>query len=118
MKVLAAISSPGQDEVIEKVLRARGEWPSGPALRAGLRARLSEPTSLRLVPGSSELFAPPYSVGSQPPWKQPRPARGPPPREHSTCPLREEEQLEGTEMIDPQRDVDEYCVDPPSPEDF
>ena len=26
MKVLAAISSPEQDEVIEKILRARGEW--------------------------------------------------------------------------------------------
>jgi hypothetical protein len=26
MKVLAAISSPAQDQVIEKILRARGEW--------------------------------------------------------------------------------------------
>ena len=40
MKVLAAITSPAQDEVIEKILRSRKEWPSGPALRAGLRARL------------------------------------------------------------------------------
>ena len=26
MKILAAISSPAQDDVIEKILRARGEW--------------------------------------------------------------------------------------------
>jgi hypothetical protein len=26
MKVLAAISSPAQDDVIERILRARGEW--------------------------------------------------------------------------------------------
>jgi hypothetical protein len=26
MKILAAISSPAQDEVIEKILRARGQW--------------------------------------------------------------------------------------------
>ena len=26
MKILAAISSPAQDDVIERILRARGEW--------------------------------------------------------------------------------------------
>ena len=39
MKVLAAISSPAQDDVIERILRARGEWP--PVSRyAPLRASL------------------------------------------------------------------------------
>ncbi len=33
MKILAAISSPAQDEVIERILRARGEWDP-PWLRA------------------------------------------------------------------------------------
>lgn len=33
MKLFAAISSPAQDEVIEKILRARGEWDP-PWLRA------------------------------------------------------------------------------------
>ena len=79
MHILSFIQ-PSQGQVIEKILKARGQW--------------------------------------DPPWKRPRPARGPPLHEHSTCPLREEERLEGTEMIDPQRDADEYLVDPPSPEDF
>ena len=35
MKILAAIPSPAQDEVIEKILRARGEWDP-PWLRARL----------------------------------------------------------------------------------
>ncbi len=37
MKVIAAISSPGQDGVIEKILRARGQWD--PPWRRGRRAR-------------------------------------------------------------------------------
>jgi len=68
MKVISAISSPEQDDVIEKILRARQEWPPvsrcaplrsratrpfGLALRASLRDQPSGSTSLRLVPEPS-----------------------------------------------------------------
>jgi hypothetical protein len=54
MKVLAAISSPAQDELIERILRARGEWDPpwkrerkarGPPPPTGLVFRAAVPTA-------------------------------------------------------------------------
>ena len=65
-KIVAAISSPTQDEVIEKIL----ETPETLALRSHAPR---EPTGPGLeadrfaVPGFSGLFAAPSSVASQPP---------------------------------------------------
>ena len=50
MKVIAAITSPAQDDVIEKILRARGEWDP-PWLRPP-RARGPPPA---LVPAQSSV---------------------------------------------------------------
>ncbi len=54
MEVLAAISSPEQDGVIEKILRSRGEWD--PPWKRSRKVR-----------------------GRDPPWKRSRKVRGPPP---------------------------------------
>jgi hypothetical protein len=48
MKVIAAVSSPAQDAVIEKILRARGEW-NPPWLRKR-KARAPPPSPLRSSP--------------------------------------------------------------------
>ena len=76
MKIVAAISSPQQDEVIEKILRYLKLWA--------------------------------------PPWKRERKARGPPPRRRTSGDQPEEmDEPHSAEPIDPERDIDEYAVDPP-----
>ena len=55
MKVLSAISSPVQDDVIEKILRARGEWD--PPWTRERRAR-SPPRQLEMF---STVFDEEYS---------------------------------------------------------
>jgi hypothetical protein len=54
LEVLSAISSPAQDDVIERILRCRGEWPSGlRAVALRLRDQPSSATTLRAVPALS-----------------------------------------------------------------
>jgi len=54
LEVLSAISSPAQDDVIEKILRCRGEWPCGlRAVALRLRDQPSSATTLRAVPALS-----------------------------------------------------------------
>ena len=51
---LASQSSPAQDDVIEKILRCRGEWPCGlRAVALRLRDQPSSATTLRAVPALS-----------------------------------------------------------------
>ena len=51
---LASQSSPAQDDVIEKILCCRGEWPSGlRAVALRLRDQPSSATTLRAVPALS-----------------------------------------------------------------
>ena len=80
MKIVAAISSPQQDDVIEKILRHLKLWA--------------------------------------PPWKRERKARGPPPRRVREDTPAEREEPSCAEPIDPERDVDEYAVDPPWQDDL
>ena len=76
MRVVSALTSPHQDDVIEGILKSRGAWPSGLTLRARLRDQPSEPTSFagaRLL----RAFAA-RQLASHPPWKRQQRARGPP----------------------------------------
>jgi hypothetical protein len=51
---LASQSSPAQDDVIERILRCRGEWPCGlRAVALRLRDQPSSATTLRAVPALS-----------------------------------------------------------------
>ena len=51
---LASQSSPAQDDVIERILRCRGEWPGGlRAVALRLRDQPSSATTLRAVPALS-----------------------------------------------------------------
>jgi hypothetical protein len=84
MEVLAAISSPAQDGVIEKILRSRGD----PGRCASAAAR-----------GTRD-----------PPWKRPRKVRGPPPStpksrdpEHDHPP---DDWPEGVDPPHPESDID------------
>jgi hypothetical protein len=52
MKILAAISSPAQDAVIEAILRERGEWD--PPWRRKRKARAPPPSPLAVFPGGAE----------------------------------------------------------------
>lgn len=55
MKILAAITSPAQDDVIERILRARGQWDppwlKSPPARGPPRSRASLPSSRASLPG-------------------------------------------------------------------
>ena len=78
LEVLSAISSPAQDDVIEKILRCRGEWPCGlRAVALRLRDQPSSATTLRAVPALSGRSAA-RELASHPPWERERPPRGPP----------------------------------------
>ena len=51
---LASQSSPAQDDVMERILRCRGEWPCGlRAVALRLRDQPSSATTLRAVPALS-----------------------------------------------------------------
>ena len=54
MKVISALTSPHQDDVIERILKSRGDWD--PPWKRERRAR-GPPKELELVPAESE-FAP------------------------------------------------------------
>ena len=54
MRVISALTSPHQDDVIERILKSRGEW--NPPWKQERRAR-GPPNELALVPDESE-FAP------------------------------------------------------------
>ena len=78
MEIISAISSPAQDDVIERVLRHLNLW--------------------------------------DPPWRRQRRARGPPrprtPREQALS-----GKSDAFDCVDPQINIDDYCIDPPFPED-
>jgi len=52
MRMISALTSPHQDDIIERILKSSGAWPSGLTLRARLRDQPSEPTSF----AASRLF--------------------------------------------------------------
>ena len=56
MKILAAISSPEQDDVIERILRARGQWD--PPWKRVRRARGPPPCEPSKRVGSGETIDP------------------------------------------------------------
>ena len=78
MKVLAAISSPTQDDVIEKILRARGGYHGRLRLRS--------------------------ARGRDPPWARSRPARGPPAWDAAGARPSGETRIEYDEGYDPRRE--------------
>jgi hypothetical protein len=79
LEIVSAITSPAQDDVIERILRYLNLW--------------------------------------DPPWKRNRKARGPPPSHHRQAPMHQVEP-DTNECIDPPPSIEDYCVDPPAPEDF
>jgi len=75
---LASQSSPAQDDVIERILRCRGEWPGGlRAVALRLRDQPSSATTLRAVAALSGRSAA-RELASHPPWERERQPRGPP----------------------------------------
>lgn len=60
MEVLAAISSPEQDDVIERIVRAQGEW--NPLWKRSLRARGPPPSDPSTPICPREAIDPQYDV--------------------------------------------------------
>ena len=73
MKIISALSSPHQDDVIERILRARGEWDP-PWQRAGKvrgpprQLEFEEAEFSQVAPASSGEFD--QTVPSDSPWRR------------------------------------------------
>ena len=117
MKIVAAISSPHQDDVIERILRHLNLWPSGLTLRVSLRARASKPTASRYPASPASSPLPHRSRLSRRGSESARRVDLRPGALVRTLP-KEREEPSCAEPIDPERDVDEYAVDPPWQDDL
>ena len=111
MKIIAALSSPHQDDVIERVLRYLHLWPSGRfAVRNAFGPGPRRATAARFPLGSGHFAA--RQLAAQPPWKRSPKARAPPAKTQGTAvPSERRTPVDPRETTDPVIEDDLYLMD-------